>query len=227
MRGTPVDGHLPKMVTPEIAAAAGQRTIEHMLSLGFACSAQSDAIRAEYARFTRRWPTLDFPDNLVGYFSLERKAWETRDPAVCATKAEQLARAGVAVTPTIFIEWLEPADIVADSTRMAMLPASVSEHWREWASGRDYIGEILGDVFDASTATVRQPTNRARRHQDHDPGLLDSDRLRLSALLQARAITRSTRGGREALPRGAAHEERACDVQARIFSPCPRLACFS
>lgn len=36
-----------------------------------------------------------------------------------------------------------------------------------------------------------------------------------------------TRGGREALPRGAAHEERACDVQAGIFSPCPRLACFS
>ena len=128
--GIPVDGHLPKMVTPGSAAAAGQRTIEHTLSLGFGCSAASDSIRAEYARFVQRWPTLEFPDNLIGYFSLERRAWETRDPAVCARTAERLAEAGVAVTPTLFIEWLDPAAIVGDSTQMAMLPASAREQWR-------------------------------------------------------------------------------------------------
>lgn len=154
--GIPVDGHLPKMVPPEAAAAAGQRTVEHILSFGFGCSAAADSIRAEYARFVRRWPTLEFPDNLIGYFSLERAAWETRDAAVCGTTAERLAEAGVAVTPTLFIEWLEPAAIVGDSTRMAMLPASVREQWRQQASGPDYIGDILGDVFGASAATVRQ-----------------------------------------------------------------------
>ena len=159
IRGVPVDGHLPKMVTPEVAAAAGQRTIEHTLSLGFGCSAASDSIRAEYDRFVQRWPTLEFPDNLVGYFSLERTALETRDPAVCAATAKRLAEARVAVTPTMFIEWLEPAAIIGDSTRMAMLPASVRQQWRQRASGPDYIGDILRDVLDASAATVRELDN--------------------------------------------------------------------
>ena len=156
IREMPVDGHLPKMVSPEAAAAAGQRTLEHTLSLGFGCSAVSDSLRAEYARFVQRWPTLEFPDNLTGYFSLERSARETLDSAACLTTARRVAEAGTAVTPTLFIEWLEPATIVADSSRMAMVPASVREQWRERAQGPDYIGDILRGVSDSAAATVRQ-----------------------------------------------------------------------
>ena len=154
-RGIPVDGHLPKMVTPEVAAAAGQRTIEHVLSLAFECSAVSDSLRAEYSGFVQRWPTLEFPENLITYFGLERTARETRHPAACRTTAEHLAEGGVAVTPTLFIEWLEPAGIVADSARMALLPATVREQWRQQALEPDFIGSILRPVLDATAATVR------------------------------------------------------------------------
>ena len=156
VRGIPVDGHLPKMVSPEEAAAAGQRTIEHALSLGFGCSAVSDSLREEYAGYVQRWPTLEFPDNVVTYFAFERRARERFDPAACKASVEPLAEAGVAVTPTLFIEWLQPATVVADSTRMAMLPAPVRERWREQALGPDPIGEILGGVLDVAGATVRQ-----------------------------------------------------------------------
>lgn len=154
-RGIPVDGHLPKMVPPESAAAAGQRTIEHVLSLGFGCSAAADSLRTEYVGFVRRWPTLRFPESLITYFTFERTARERYDPAACGTVAERLREAGVAVTPTLFIERLEPSAVVGDSTRMAMLPARVLERWRQQAAERDYLGEILTPVLDVAAATTR------------------------------------------------------------------------
>lgn len=156
VRGIPVDGHLPKLVPPEVAAAAGQRTIEHVLSLGFPCSAVADSLRAEYGSFVQRWPTLEFPESLITYFTLERVAREAYDPVACMSAVEPLAEAGVAVTPTLFIEWLDPAAVIADTARMAMLPTRVREQWQEQASAPDYIGDILGDGLDAAAATVRQ-----------------------------------------------------------------------
>lgn len=53
-RGIPVDGHLPFLIRPEEAAAAGQRTFEHASGITMGCASGADALRADYVRYLDR-----------------------------------------------------------------------------------------------------------------------------------------------------------------------------
>src|SRR5690606_19212362 len=74
-RAIPVDGHVPFLVRPEEAAAAGQRTFEHTTGINLGCATGSDALRKDYVRFLERVPELPpFPDQLVEYMQLVKRA---------------------------------------------------------------------------------------------------------------------------------------------------------
>jgi len=145
-RGIPVDGHLPPLVTPEEAAAAGQRTVEHTTGITMGCSTEADAIRADYVRYVQRVPTMrPFPDAAIGFFSLVRRALDTRDPELCMRTVRAYREHGVVVVPTLVDEAIDPQRFVADAERMALLPPAVREGWKGMADGPvDPIAETLG-----------------------------------------------------------------------------------
>ncbi len=144
-RGIPVDGHLPPLVTPGEAAAAGQRTVEHTSGITMGCSREADAIRADYARYLQRVPAMrPFPDAAVGFFSLVRRALDTRDLDLCGKTVSAYREHGVVVVPTLVDEAIDPQGLVASAERMALLPPAVRERWRGMAKSPDPIAETLG-----------------------------------------------------------------------------------
>ena len=121
-RGLVVAGHIPVTVRAEEAAAAGQRSVEHLDGLDFACSTREDSIRADF---------LARPS---------REAWYRRGDGLTATwSAEQCGAAIVAYArhrtwqaPTLAVAWGEAAvdSVLLDAAAMATLPATVAERWR-------------------------------------------------------------------------------------------------
>jgi hypothetical protein len=134
-RGIPVDGHLPPLIRPEEAAAAGQRTIEHTSGITMGCASGADAVRADYERYLEQVPQMrPFPDQAVGFFSLVRRALDERDAELCRRTARVFNEQGVVSVPTL-VESLNAKTFVADETRMALLPTSVRNKWKAMAEG--------------------------------------------------------------------------------------------
>jgi hypothetical protein len=146
-RKIPVDGHLPPLVTPEQAAAAGQRTIEHGSGIAMGCSTDAAAIRADYERYLQRVPSMrPFPDALIGFFSLVRRAMDTRDAAECMKTVNAYREHGVVVVPTL-VAGSDGRAFVNDPTRMGLLPPSVQAQWKGMvASGDDPVETLLKPV---------------------------------------------------------------------------------
>ena len=72
-RGVPVDGHLPFLIRPEQAAAAGQRTFEHTSEINLGCARNADALRADFAHYLERVPEMPpYPDQMVELFQLDQ-----------------------------------------------------------------------------------------------------------------------------------------------------------
>lgn len=134
-RGIPVDGHVPFLVGPLAAAAAGQRTVEHTTGINMGCSPLADSLRTEFTELLERLPSMEYPENTVAYFTLVRAATDTRDVELCAEVVRAYREAGVVVVPTLVMEDIDAAAVVADTTLMAMLPAGVQQWWTGMASG--------------------------------------------------------------------------------------------
>jgi len=154
-RGIPVDGHLPFLIPPEDAAAAGQRTFEHTSGITLGCAREADALRADYVRYLERVPQMPpYPDQLVEFFRLVRRAFDARDPELCRQTARTFRAHDVVAVPTR-VAGTDPQGFVADAARMALLPSSVREEWRAMAEGSDPIGELLGPVDALAVENVR------------------------------------------------------------------------
>lgn len=133
-RGIPVDGHVPFLVRAQDAAAAGQRTMEHLTGITLGGSTAADSLRAEFRALLDRLPAMSYPENTVAFFTLVRAATDTRDAALCAEIARAYAAAGVTVVPTLVMGDIVAAEVVADSVRMGMLPARVRAWWSGMAA---------------------------------------------------------------------------------------------
>lgn len=134
-RGIPVDGHVPMLVPSEEAAAAGQRTMEHTSGITMGCSTAADSLRTEFRGLLQRMPTMSAPDPVMGFFTLVRAAGATRDLELCERTARSYAENEVAVVPTLILRARDPAGLVADSTRMALLPPDVRGIWAGMVAG--------------------------------------------------------------------------------------------
>ncbi len=142
-RGLPLDGHVPFQVTPVEAAAAGQRTAEHLFGISLGCSSVADSLRAEHASLLAGDPP---PAEALGdaFFALTRAAVESRDAARCADAIRAYRRAGVAVVPTLAIvaAFANPAAAVGDTARMRLVPERLRRQWNDMAAGGWFEGAV-------------------------------------------------------------------------------------
>jgi imidazolonepropionase-like amidohydrolase len=121
-RALPVVGHVPFEMRAEEVADGGQRSVEHLDGLDFACSTRGDSLRANLlARPSRElWQRTQVA--LV----------ETWSADACAPAIDAYRRNGTWQVPTLVVGWAVVAgdSVLADSTAMAVVPAATRDAWR-------------------------------------------------------------------------------------------------
>ena len=137
-RGIPVDGHIPFRVTPAEAAAAGQRTFEHVLAMAAGCSATAAAERERFARVLSPLAGARALEGLppMTLFHHERALYDSRDPAACAPTIAAYLRNAVADTPNVvaYRDVVTAQEILADTSRMRFVPEVIRRNWQAMLS---------------------------------------------------------------------------------------------
>jgi len=131
-RKIPVDGHVPFRITPEEAAAAGQRTFEHPEALATACSTKADAERERFAGVLAKYHGPPVSEKLLlMQVQHYRALYDSRDPAACASAFEAYRHNGVVVTADLLVyHHIVHADqIFSDTARLRLVPESVRRNW--------------------------------------------------------------------------------------------------
>lgn len=95
--GLPVSGHLPWSVTPEEAARAGMRTIEHARWPALACGPEYEAFRAGFEAFVAG-RSSEFPQ--AAFLRLRDTAITGFDETRCRAILRTLATSGMCLVPT-------------------------------------------------------------------------------------------------------------------------------
>jgi imidazolonepropionase-like amidohydrolase len=144
-RGIPVDGHVPFRVTPEEAAAAGQRTFEHVLAMAAGCSTTAAAERERFARVLSPLAGAPALEGLtpMTLFQHERALYDSRDPTACAPTIAAYLRNGVADTPNVvaYRDVVNAKEILSDTSRMRVVPGVIRRNW-EAMLGTDVYHEM-------------------------------------------------------------------------------------
>jgi imidazolonepropionase-like amidohydrolase len=131
-REIPVDGHLPFRITPEEAAVAGQRTVEHPEALAAGCSIEADAERRRFAGALADYDGLPGSENLLlMQIRHYRALYDSRDSAACASAFETYRRSGVAVTADLLVyhHIVHAEQILSDTARMRLVPETIRRNW--------------------------------------------------------------------------------------------------
>jgi imidazolonepropionase-like amidohydrolase len=129
-RGIPFAGHVPALVRVAEAAAAGQRSIEHLTGLLGACSAREEELIgrvAEAARSPKGWDSVGRVNRLLGEDYLA-----SFDSARCEAVGRDLARHRVWLVPTLAVLYsvahLDDTALRADP-RLRYVPAAFRAGW--------------------------------------------------------------------------------------------------
>lgn len=136
-----VDGHLPFRITPEEAAAAGQRTVEHPEALAAGCSTEADAERERLAAVLADYDGPPGSEKLlVMQIRHYRALYDSRDPAACAPAFESYRHNGVAVTADLLVyhHIVHAEEIISDTARMRLVPEAIRRNWEEMLDSEMY-----------------------------------------------------------------------------------------
>jgi hypothetical protein len=127
----PVDGHVPFRVTPEEAANAGQRTVEHPDALAAGCSNAAEAERKRFADFLTGYGGLPDMEKFLAQFRHVRALYDSRDPAACASAIEAYRRIGLAVTADLvaYHHVVHAEQVLSDAARMRLVPPAIRRNW--------------------------------------------------------------------------------------------------
>ena len=130
-RGIPVDGHVPFRVTPEEAADARQRTVEHPDALAAGCSTAAEAQRKRFASILADYGSLPEGEKFLAMFRHVRALYDSRDPAACTSAIEAYRRNGVAVTVDLvaYHHVVNAEQVLADADRMRLVPEEIRRNW--------------------------------------------------------------------------------------------------
>lgn len=115
--GVEVAGEVPIGVSLWEAAELGQRTVEHLTGIEFACSSREEELRARYLARIRALnadPSAEDPVDI--WYRSEWEPFESLDPERCATLFAHLATHDTWVVPTLIIQQIIS---YADDPRLA------------------------------------------------------------------------------------------------------------
>jgi imidazolonepropionase-like amidohydrolase len=169
VRGIPFAGHVPALVRVSEAAAAGQRSIEHLTGVLSACSSREEELLgsvAEAVRSPRGWDSA----GTVGRMQTEGLL-ASFDPARCEALGRELAGRGVWMVPTLVvlhsIAHLDDTTLRSDP-RLRYVPAGFRSGWdpsrdfrfrsrtaRDWAVAKEAYARQLEIVTLLHRAGVR------------------------------------------------------------------------
>lgn len=137
-RGIPVDGHVPFRVTPEEAARAGQRTVEHPEALAAGCSTEAEAAREELASALSDYESLPDDEKFLAQFRYYRALYDSWDPAACTATFEAYRRDGVAVAADLlaYHHVVHVEAVLSDTTSMRLVPGAIRRNWEEEIESR-------------------------------------------------------------------------------------------
>jgi hypothetical protein len=129
-----VDGHLPFRITPEEAAAAGQRTVEHPDALAVGCSVEAVAQRERFADVLMKYDSLPDSEKFLAQFRHYRALYDSRDPAACASAFEAYRQGGVAVTVDLvaYHHVVHAKQTLSETARMRFVPETIRHNWEDW-----------------------------------------------------------------------------------------------
>jgi imidazolonepropionase-like amidohydrolase len=103
--GMEVTGHVPISVSTWEVAELGQRTIEHLIGIEFACSSREDELRELYvARIQSLDDDSPFEERMGTWYRSEWEPIESLDPEKCDALFEHLAAHDTWVVPTLIIQ---------------------------------------------------------------------------------------------------------------------------
>jgi imidazolonepropionase-like amidohydrolase len=97
----PVTGHVPMAVSLVEALDAGQRSIEHGVGLGLACSREELRLRAELTAAAAKLPAYSFAEHGTMMLNAEAQPLAAFDAAKCAAVAERIRNSGTWLVPTL------------------------------------------------------------------------------------------------------------------------------
>jgi Amidohydrolase family len=126
----PLFGHIPESVTLETAVAAGHRSIEHFGRVTQACSS------AEAAMISANAQALRSPEPLPALMSVmaghNKTTLEHWDAQQCDQVTRKLARAGVAVMPSLMVsDFYLGKDPPPTDPRLRTVPTAVRAQWNQ------------------------------------------------------------------------------------------------
>jgi imidazolonepropionase-like amidohydrolase len=151
LRRIRVAGHVPAAVAAVDAAQAGQLTAEHLMQVYEACSSiEGDVLAARQA--------LDGAAATAMRDAQEMQVLRAFDPAACTKTAKAIVLAGQAQTPTLTIDWFDPARFTGDYTadpRWHLLRADEQARWRRYLQAPATDRKLADLRWDVSCRIVR------------------------------------------------------------------------
>ncbi|HUA15244.1 MAG TPA: amidohydrolase family protein [Verrucomicrobiae bacterium] len=123
----PFEGHVPDVITAQEASAAGQRSMEHLLGIGFACSANQQSLMDDLnrARFFRE------------RMAIEAQAFRSLDQKKCAALFAEFRSNDTWQVPTLTVLrlWgrLDDSRFLSDS-RLAYVDRRFRDRWDDRTS---------------------------------------------------------------------------------------------
>jgi imidazolonepropionase-like amidohydrolase len=125
----PLYGHVPEAVRLQTAVRAGHRSVEHLGRVTEACStAEEKMVAANAAALNSAEAMQTLLKVMAGH---NKTTLETWDATRCAGVVRMLARAKVAVMPSLMVsDFYTFNDPPPDDVRMRSVPRKVREQWK-------------------------------------------------------------------------------------------------
>ncbi|HSE97846.1 MAG TPA: amidohydrolase family protein [Blastocatellia bacterium] len=133
--GLSIAGHVPASVSASEASDAGQKSMEHLMGVLYACSSREAQLRSEAAASVAKSGMAVFVQEEI---KAQIKSLDTYDPAKAKTLFARFAKNGTRQVPTL-VGWRNLADSaradLSNDPRLKYIPDDRKQSWRNQVAG--------------------------------------------------------------------------------------------